>query len=149
MWLVHAWLYSSLCSNKLWTHTDTLRACFHLHSLQQLLESAHQVGAFFLWDEPLGREVGCAKLTCMALLIGAESEVAYGLGSLIHVCSVLSRWLGPEAVELEWVYAIWWLVQLGAHFPATQERLYKYRLKSLQFSLCSFQFRDSHSGKHN
>lgn len=43
--------------------------------------------------------------------------------------------VGPEAVELEWIYAIRWLVQLGAHFPATQERLHKDRLKGLQFSL--------------
>lgn len=91
LWLSHAWLHSSLCSNKLWTHADTLRVFFHPLSLQQLLKFAS--GNNFLWDEPLGREVGCAKLTCMALLIRAESGVVDSLGFLMHVCSVLSRWL--------------------------------------------------------
>lgn len=86
-------------------------------------------GSIFLRDELLGRELGCAKQTCIALLMQAESEVIDSLGFLIHVRSVLAGWLGPEAVELEWICAIRWLEQLWAHFSATQERLYEYRLK--------------------
>lgn len=60
------------------------------HNLQQLLlEFAHHVGAFFC-DEPLGRELGCAKQTCIALLMQAESEVIDSLWFLIHVCLALA-----------------------------------------------------------
>ena len=77
-------------------------------------------GSVFLWDEPLGREIGYAKQTCIALLMQAESEVIDSLGFLIHVCSVLPGWLGPEAMELEWMCVMRWLEQLRARFSAMQ-----------------------------
>lgn len=93
MWLLRAWFHSGLCSNKLWTHADTIRAFFYPHSLQQLLEFAHQVGAIFCEMIPWGEKWVVQSLHAMALLIWAESEVIGSLGFLIHVCSVLSRWL--------------------------------------------------------